>query len=254
MNNILMSSIKSTSMPGISMTEKNGSYFFRLPYSLKDQFRTIFKSAEWNAIERAFVAKATTANGNKWQRFVDAANELSTDMAAVADAESTAEDLKSLLDKTESMRAELQRRISECKAKEVCLIAQIAKSKKLVLELGPIAESAAAAVADILTEANEAEEELLTAAAPAMSIFAANGVEGIFDKMIRSAHRGYLGKADLNDAQGALKTVHSQLLAAGYEHNLIDIICGHSLNRPDKFYNDIPRARETLLTGLARTD
>lgn len=254
MNSAPMNDITSNSRPEISLTEKNGNYFLRLPYSFKDLFRTIFKSAEWNAIEKAFVAKANTANKNKWTKFVDAANGLSSDMAAAAEAESTAEELKALLDKAEAMRSELQRKIKECKAKENALRAQIAHAQELVLELSPIAESAAAAVTLALAEAREADEKLQVSAAPAMSIFAANGIEGIFDKIVRAARRGHLGKADLNDAQDALITVRRQLLAAGYEHKLIHSICGHSLNRSDKFFNDIPRARETLITGLEKAE
>lgn len=254
MNSTQMNSITSNSRPQISLTEKNGSYFLRLPYSFNDLFRTIFKLAEWNAFEKAFVAKANTANKNKWAKFVDAANGLSSDMDAAAEAESTSEELKALSDKAEAMRSELQRKIKECKAKEGTLRAQIAHAQELVLELSPFADSAAAAVTVALAEAREADEKLQAAAAPAMAIFAANGVEGIFDKMVCAARRGHLGKADLNDAQDALITVRRQLLAAGYEHKLIHSICGHSLNRSDKFYNDIPRARETLLTGLEKAE
>jgi hypothetical protein len=254
MNSTLVSPVKSDSKLDLSMSEKNGTYLFRLPYIYKDLFRTIFKSAVWNSIEKAFVAKANTANKNKWQRFIEAANGLSDEMATAAEAEATAEDLQSLLTKTESMRTELQRKISECKSKTVILNAQIAQSKKLVIELSPIAESAAAAVADLFIEVNQAKEKLLAATAPARSIFVANNVEDIFTKMMRSGRRGYLGKSDLQDAQEELKTVSRQLLSVGYEHSLIDRICNHSLNRPDKFENDVPRARESLLTGLTRTE
>ncbi len=250
MNNILTDSFKSNSKREISITEKDGKYFFRLPYILKDLFRTVFKSAAWNAFDKAFVVKANTANKNKWQRFIEAADTLSSDIAAAADAELTAENLQALLDKAESMRAELQRKVNDCKAKEHAFHKEIAESKKVALLLSPIAESAAVAAAEALAMANAVKNELRSAAAPALNIFRANGVEDIFSTMVRAAHRGYLGKNDLTDAQEALKTIHRQLYAAGYEHKLIRSICGLSLNRPDKFLNDIPRAQEHLLTGL----
>jgi DNA repair exonuclease SbcCD ATPase subunit len=249
-----MSTLKSQSGHKFSISENDGTYVFQLPFAYKDLFRTIFKSAKWNAVEKAFETKANTANRNKWQKFLEAANGLSQEMDAAADAEATVEELQSLLSKSESMRNELQQKIRDCKSKVASLSSQIEQCQLLVQELGPIAESAAAAVADILEEAKESEERHRSAAAPAMSIFDSNDVEGIFAKMMRAGQRGYLGKPDLEGAQEELIKVSKQLRSAGYRHSLIERICNHSLNRPDKFCTDVSHARATLLTGLKRIE
>lgn len=254
MNSTLMSTLESQSGPNFSTSEKDGTFTFQLPFAYKDLFRTIFKSAKWNAVEKAFEVKANSANRNKWQKFLDAANGLSQEMDAAADAEATVEELQSLLSKSKSMRNELQQKIRDCKSKEASLKSQIAQCQLLVQELSPIAESAAAAVDDLLKEANESEEKLRSATSPAMSIFDSNDIEGIFTKMMRAGKRGYLGKSDLKSAQQELISVSKQLRSSGYRHSLIESICNHSLHRPDKFCDDIPRARATLLTGLKRIE
>ncbi len=254
MNSIFMSTLKSKSESEFSISEQDGTYFLQLPYACKDLFRTIFKSASWNAAKKAFEVKANTANKNKWQKFLDSANGLSQEMAAAADAEATVEELQSLLVEAESMRRELQQKIRECKTKEASLNSQIEQSKMLVRELSPIAESAATAVADLLKEAKESEMKLRNAVAPAITIFESNNVEGIFTKMMRAGQRGYLGKPDLIDAQRELTNVSRQLLSVGYKHDLIDRICSLSANRPDKFDADVPRARAALLSGLKRIE
>lgn len=230
--------------------ESNGTYLFRFPYELKDAFRTIFKTAQWDPIAKAFVVKATKANLTKWEAFVEQANTIAPELDGADKAEATKAELDKLASELLFSKTRLEQRVAVLNDSSESMRKQIDLSKAAIAALGPVLESAELRARAVQEEASAAQELLLHATAPARDVFDRHEVEAVLDKMFRAASRGYPGKETLNETQAQLITCCAELNEVGYANRYLTEICDFSTNRPDKFKEAVPRAKAALLTGL----
>lgn len=230
---------KSISRPKLHMTARNGDLLLQLPYDLKDAFRAVFRTATWSGVDKAFVAKDTTANRNKWAKFVAEADSAVAALSAQEDVEASEAELKAMQDELAKLTAEAE----SLRAKAAAYRAKAAELKPQVAEAK---EALVAAQAD----ATEAKVELDAATAPAVAVYAASDMNGICSRLLSASRRGWAGKQALTDAQAELIAVRKKLTALGYEHKLLAEICDYSCNRPDRFSEAVPRLQTRLQIGL----
>lgn len=76
----------------------NEHIFMSFSYELKDTFRTLFKTAKWNSIQKAFVAAHTPQNLRKWEKFIQAAETANKLLAQMDNEEATGKEMEELAD------------------------------------------------------------------------------------------------------------------------------------------------------------
>jgi hypothetical protein len=232
------------------MQAKSDLLLLRLPYELKDTFRTLFKSARWDGLAKAFVCKDTAANRNKWEKFCQAASSARGVLDAAEREEATAQQLQAMAMSLEDEMRGLNARAAAARARCAELAARKARLEAECPALIAIKQQAEQALEAQQLALDTAMRTYEHAAAPALEVLERHRFSDVLNDMLRATRRGYSGKEWLGELQATTAVVRKQLAEIGYEHRRITEISRLSLNRPDRFQALVPLCQASLPGGF----
>ena len=232
----------------LSISEEGGNYLLRLPFEFKGAFRVLFKTATWDGRRKAFVAKATAANKNKWLKFIGQAKGLEASVLAMEEAEATEVEMRQLEELLAVARRELEHRISAAKARTCEHVQTAAEYRGVIEALEPHLEAGTQNEVKAELDFEVAKAKAHATVAPALDVCKRHGLEDMLQSVIRAARRGYSGKDHLRIEQIKLVALRSELRTVGYRHVYLDELCDASLNRSDKFEHAAPLLQATLVS------
>lgn len=214
----------------------------KLPYDLKDSFRSLFKTATWDSYAKAFVVANTTANKNKWKKFVEMSSAAVEALKNSEHEEATLEELQATQRKIEEEIKSLNARANTARANIEALKAQAAESL-------PLRDKAKEVLEKLLAEDQAATEERNTALEPVIRLHDAHLVYHLLGKAEQAAKRGYSGKSVLINVQANLYEFMQDLNALGFTHPEIRRIANCNPNRTDKVLSAIEDIDDDVLAG-----
>lgn len=228
----------------------NTQMHMRVPYALNAPFRTIFKTAEWNSQLKVFIAKATTANLNKWQRFMESIVEATELLEQAELKEATAEELAKLAQAASFVVCELERRIAVAESKSADAKAKADEAREQAEVFRPTLQAAEDRLKETLGELEIEAAQRDAAIRPVLDLYKAHGLSTILTSYRRAANLDYRGKDARSQAQDDLEELRVSLLSIGFRVKALDELVKVSLNRPDNAMDAIDKLSRRMKTGI----
>jgi hypothetical protein len=222
----------------------------RVPFSLNGVFRTVFKTAKWDAGSKAFSASHTPQNLKKWDAFLAAVASHIELLADCDRTEMTASEACALAEAAATELKQLKERIASATARgERARQAQL-DAKVQIQALMPVLETAKQALEVELSELHSIEAEREVFIAPVLALYEAHGIESILLDMESAANLGYTGKPMLIEARERSIALLDSIWEIGYTVDALWSLSRVSLNRPSKVIECVDACREMYLSGI----
>lgn len=220
----------------MKIEQRGSELHISLPFSMKDSFKTVFRSAKWNPDSRTWYV--STRSRSKLEAWVKAAEETGAALSA--------EDFDALdaterdIERMTADLASLKLRIDAERAKRSDIEEKRAENAKLLKRIEEMKADLAAAAAE--TAAADAAEKAETASIEAVvgSLINLNSLRHNHRQMIREARQGATSKGrDKFDAHSseifeALKTLRKN----GIDSEQMRILANANYNRKHKDLDD----------------
>lgn len=233
-----------------SLRDDGAQLRMSVPYVLNPAFRALFKSASWNSAGKVFLAASTTANRNKWKRFLESVGEASKALADAEQAEATEHELETLAAETESVVKRALSRIETSRKHIAQAEARRARAQKQANELAPLLATVQQALDEELARATVAERARRKVIAPVLRLYEEHDLAGTLADFQYAARQGYNGKPALGRAQSRVRALREAMRVIGFRLSAIDDLATVSLNRPDKVSAYVSSAQASLESEL----
>ena len=218
----------------INVTETSAQISIQIPYSFRDAFKSVFKTAQWNPTAKCWLVKNTTANKNKVVKFRVLIEPALVALDGVDELEMTERELTKLraeADRIVRAQSETTKRIDEVNNQSSIMRTQIVALKSALGEKEIILNMA-------LTELDIIKEERAKVMAPVIKYCVASDVHAAFEVLRGYAQHSFVLASDkksfysaqvtLSNAYKFVKDNFGVLLPA------LDIIGNASFNRMDR--------------------
>lgn len=205
-------------MKQTEMHARQGRLFLTLPFALKDSFRAIFKTADWDREEKAFSVADTSANRRKWDKFLEVSASAAEAVKALEQAEVTEKELERAKFEADKVFADAQKTLAQVQARVEASRARInalSESKSDIEKLIAAHLKRLEAMEAAAAELRAAEKE---ATAPGVEILNKLGAAALLEEAKAACSRGSDGCADYNNALAGIAKVCAQLREAGFKH------------------------------------
>lgn len=197
-------------MNSITMRDAGEQAYVQFPFALREAFRAVFKTSQWNASNKAYVVKNTAANRNKFERFKTEAAKALRALDAADDATATSEQLDRMRQSLSEISCQIEHSDAEIQETKEA----IEKTREELARLRPLLESSKKAVAAVQAELAEAKAAIEAELAPAKSLCTSLGVKDAIEKLRSYSRRPFLcadEKSHFNEACRALRNANEKL-------------------------------------------
>lgn len=216
-----------------------------VPYAVKDNFKSFFKTAKWNPVSRAWEVKNTKANLNKLEQFQDSLIASGADEAVrdLDEAEATEAELAKLLEELKETKEQISLKVSV-----------LMDEQKLAERLSSAKTKLTNAVAELSKAKRELEEARASNREALQEVLSQYSLEGMtINQVIKAACRAHSGvgqknRDEFNHYTSWLWKVAEEILEKTGIRFQVLFECGNAnFNRPDRdnhwFSKDMMEAR-----------
>lgn len=216
-----------------------------VPYGLKDNFKSFFRTAKWNPVSKAWEVKNTKANLNKLEQFQDSIISSGADEAVknLDEAEATEAELVKLLEELKQTKEKISLKVSV-----------LMDEQKLAERLSATKTKLTNAVAELSKTKRELEEARASNREALQEVLSQYSLEGMtINQVIKAASRAHSGvgqknRDEFNHYTSWLWNVAEEILKKTGIRFKVLFECGNAnFNRPDRdnhwFSKDVMEAR-----------
>ncbi|MDN4052251.1 hypothetical protein QPK32_04120 [Massilia sp. YIM B02763] len=223
-------------MTDLKCIETNESLSFYLPYELNAGFKVLFKTARWNSSIKAYEAKNTTQNKNKWKLFLEHAGEAKSALKAY--------------DVLEPSMSEIEKLCEELKVCTKEATSKLQRAREQIALLTPEHERLVAQYSKVANELKDVEIQREKLIAPVLDLYRKHGFDAIMLEYQSGARRGYAGKDKCSAAEEKLRLLRKELKLSGFVVKGMSELLETSLNRADQLLERSERLAKNKLTGI----
>jgi chromosome segregation ATPase len=223
-------------MTKIQCSENVTSLLLSFPYELNAVFKNLFKTARWNAAQKAYEVKNTPQNRNKWKLFVEHSREATAALEAHDELEPSANELKKLCEELELVTKEATSKLQ--------------RAQEQIAMLSPERERLACQYGEVAAQLAEAEDKRAKLIAPVLELYRKHNFDNIILEYQSGARRGYSGKEKCSSAEDKLRLLRKELKLAGFVVKGMSELLDTSLNRSDKILERSEALARNKLTGI----
>lgn len=248
-------------------TNRAGEKVFKIsfPKELKDNFKSVFKSARWNGYEKVWeVGPRSGKRAEQWRETVISTG-IMEKMAAAEEADFDAAEAEKIVSELKSLVADYDRKIADAenaKREAQRLAEQMRDDKDKFKKMAAILVAAEDALAVAVAESEQAKAESAAEENKVADLFGkyvdVDAIESAIDDMINAMPNKW-GKGgdrgEFDEAKSVIHTEREKLNRAGLDSWGLTDAAYANYNRPDRDTQALRRATEnTRLFDLYRVE
>lgn len=223
-------------MQKISIREEGGRLLVRIPFALKDSFKSRFKSATWAAMHTSWsVSPRSRKRLEQWIAEVEASGAL--EPAEDHDArEMSEQEVSKLRSDLESIKTYLSREISMMRSIEDIR----ADQSELLEKIAKMREDLAAAAKEVAEQRKTADAERAQIEATVATLINLGAVNASIRSMLWLANQPPKSRfrEDFDEHAEVIRAEREKLRAAGLDSELMRVLGAANYNRKEKDVND----------------
>lgn len=228
----------------ITISKIENGFAIKFPFELKDNFRSNFKSAKWNASAKKWeVGSRSGKKLEEWAQTAQASLPTAEQEAEFEERAMLEKELEALNEAALRIANELARKTRELKDVEI-LKAEIAESKALLDSKTEALATAEKAVEDAKLEAEIEADKIYSALNEVISIEEAKRLGAAMSRVHKNVDR--VSKEKFEDARIEVREMRDLLRLAGLRCYAIDFIASSNFNRSDRDNPDFLSEKDWL--------